>query len=477
LKNPILTYIQSWRANFAVKILSGPAFLLAFFFASCEEPIEVEGDLVPGGNNTEIRYVEIPLEMNHTAFDSLIVSTNGVQGSRGQIFVGHQNSPEIGEFTAEAYFGALLENDFIRDSLPANATAVETRLKLGFNYYHGDDFNQPQNFIVSQLSDTLTINGELYTIYDEIPVQSKVSLDQEIIVNPVDTIPDYVQLNNSLGNNILNRVRNEDLNSVGIYNALRGFKIEVESGVNNLQAISLASGESFIEVIYSAPSLDTLKSVKFDISGSSYTHVDYNPGSLVPSDYSGKKSFELSDPSKAYFNNLMGISPRLNLDSYLNFIDTVEFLQINKAELVISNSEFNVSDNESSQTRPAGNIIPYILEDDGSIAKKGEDFWAFQSNFTSNGAPANPNQASSPVVMTFDENKKEIKADISFFLQEIYNNPDLWDEDNDFLFTGQFIRRNQTPFNEVPKINIGNFDSFLVDKENVKLKIYYTTFK
>ncbi|MGM0579570.1 MAG: DUF4270 family protein [Bacteroidota bacterium] len=477
MKNPISTYIQNWQANIAASIITGPAILLAFFFASCEEPIEVESDLVPGGNNTEIRFVEIPLEMNHTAYDSLIISTNGIQGSRGQIFVGHQNSPEIGEFTAEAYFGALLNSDVIRDSVPENATAIETRLKLGLNYYYGDEFNQAQNFIVTQLTDTLALTGELYSIYDEIPSDNKVSLDGTVVINPVDTIPKYVHLNNNFGNTLLDRVNDEDLDIVDIYNSLRGFKLEVEPGSNNLQALSLASDESFIEVIYDSPNQDTLKSVTFDLSGSSFTNVDYSPGSLVPSDYSGKKIFNLTDPSKAYFNNLMGISPRVDLKGYLNFIDTVDFMQINKAELVISSNEFTSTDNNASQIRPSDNIIPYILKEDGNVGKIGEDFWAFQSNFNSNGAPANPNQATSPINLTYNSDKKEINGDISFFLQEIYNNPDLWDEENNFMFTGQFIRRNETPFNEVPKINIGNFDNFLVDKENIRLKIYYTTFK
>ncbi|WP_375580119.1 DUF4270 family protein [Marivirga tractuosa] len=477
MKNPISTYIQNWQANTATSIITGPAILLAFFFASCEEPIEVESDLVPGGNNTEIRYLEIPLEMNHTAFDSRLISTNAVTGARGQIFVGHQNDPEIGDFTAKAYFGAILNSDFVRDSLPANATVIETRLKLGLNYYYGNEFAKPQNFIVTQLSDTLDINGGLYTIYDEIPSGDKVSLDEEIIIDPTDTIADYVQLGNSLGRNLLSLVRDEDLNPVEIYNSIRGFKIETEQGNNSLQAISLASGESFIEVMYDSPQQDTLKSVIFDISGSSFTNVDYRPGSLVPSDYSSKKSFDLTDPSKAYFNNMMGISPRIDLGNYLNFLDTVDFLQINKAELSIGINDFTVTENGNSQIRPADNIVPYILEEDGNIAKQGEDFWAFQANFNSNGAPANPNQASSPVNLSYDNNKKEIKGDISFFLQEIYNNPDLWDEGYDFMFTGQIIRRNETPFNETPKINIGNFDNFLVDKEDIKLKIYYTTFK
>ena len=100
MKSPISTFIQNWQDNTTASIITGPAILLAFFFASCEEPIEVEGDLVPGGNNTEIRYVEIPLEMSHTTFDSLLISSTTVAGSRGQVFFGHQNSPEIGNLSA-----------------------------------------------------------------------------------------------------------------------------------------------------------------------------------------------------------------------------------------------------------------------------------------------------------------------------------------------------------------------------------------
>jgi len=477
LKSPILTYIQNWQVSSATKLFSGPAILLAFFFASCEEPIEVESDLVPGGNNTEIRYVEIPLEMNHTSFDSLLVSTNSVQGSRGQIFVGHQNSPEIGGFSAEAYFGLTLnEEDFVRDSLTASAEIFETKLKLDFNYYYGSSFDQQQKFIVRQITDSLKVDVD-YTIYDELATDDVISIDNSVLVTPNDTLPDIVPLSNSFGEKVLDLLRNDTLSSAELYYKLKGLRIETSGNTENLQAINLSPGKSYLEVLYRKPSLDTVESVTFNLSGSSFTNVKYNPGSLIPSDYSGKKSFALNDPSKAYFNNLVGISPRLDLKGYLNFIDTVQFMQINKAELVVGSDDFVLTNSEASQIRPAGNIVPYILEEDGTIAKQGEDFWALQSNFNSSGSPANPNQATSPVLLSYDEDKKEIKGDISFFLQEIYNNPDLWEEQYDFMFTGQFIRRNSTPFNEVPKINIANFDNFLVDKENIKLKIYYTTFK
>jgi len=125
LKNPISTYIQNWQANIAASFITGPALLLAFFFVSCEEPIEVEGDLVPGGNNTEIRYVEFPLEVSHSAYDDLLISTNMVEGARQQVFVGHQNNPEIGNFSAQAYFGALLRNNVRRDSVKIGSEVIE----------------------------------------------------------------------------------------------------------------------------------------------------------------------------------------------------------------------------------------------------------------------------------------------------------------------------------------------------------------
>jgi len=224
-------------------------------------------------------------------------------------------------------------------------------------------------------------------------------------------------------------------------------------------------------------SADTLQNIRFNIFGSSFTHIDFQPGSLLPSNYNEGGSFDLTDPSKAYFNNLLGISPKFSLNPYLSFIDTVDYMQINRAEISIEDQNFNVVNTPSEQDRPIQNLVPYILDENGNFTKQGEDFWAIQSNFNSNGGISNQSAGTSPTSLSFDESKKSIRGDISFFLQEIYNNPSFWDSENSITFTGQFIRRNATPFIETPKINIGNYDSFLVDKQNIKLKIYYTTFK
>ncbi|ADR22037.1 hypothetical protein MATR_03290 [Marivirga tractuosa] len=488
MKNPISTYIQNWQANTATSIITGPALLLAFFFASCEEPIEVESDLVPGGNNAEIRYVEIPLEINHAAYDTLLVSTNVsiLEGARGQVFVGHQNNPEIGNFSAQAYFGAILSNSVNRDSVKFGSEVIETRLHLGFNYYYGTEYGNPQKFRLYQLADTLKSSGiksiennkvNYYTVNDELSTSEEIAVNGTTIINPKDTIPDYISLGNNFGNDLLDLVRDEDLTPEEIYSTLKGFKLEVEPGQNNLQALSLAGQSSYFEVIYQSPTADTLQSVTFNLSSSSFTHVDFQPGSLIPSTFSGNNSFDLTDPSKAYFNNLLGISPKINLDPYLSFIDSVDYMQINKAEIIIESQNFTTLDTPFEQVRPAQAIIPYILEETGGFKKQGRDFWAIQSNFTSNGGIANQSAGTSPTNLSYDDSKNQIRGDISFFLQEIYNDPSFWTEGNNFVFTGQFIRVNNDAFTENPIINIGNFDNFLVDKENIKLRIYYTTFK
>lgn len=483
LRKIISTFIQNWRVNTAKILVTGPTLLSAFFLVSCEEPIEIEGDLVPGGDRTEIRYAEIPLTVtSHVAFDSLLVSSNSVSGSRGQIFVGHYNSSEIGNVTAEAYFSLFANEKTYKSEVKQGSQVIETKLYLDFNYYYGDDFGSAQQFRVFQLEDTLPISSPQFTIYDEFTVGQEVSISQPIVVNPTDTLRSIVPLSNTLGQRMINLLADSS-NATKTNDKLRGFKITTDQGVNNIQAIDLVTDKSYVEIRYKPSNADTVLTAIFNMGGfnglpgTSFTNVDYQPGTLIPTTYSADGNFELTDPNKVYFNNLLGISPQLNLDAYLSFVDTVEFLQISKAEISIDRSDFDEDNSATKQKRPIQNVVPYILSEKGMIDKVGEYFWAFQANFDVNGGVVDPTSGLNPASLFYNKDSKQLNGDVSFFLQEIYDNPDFWQEGTNFLFTGQFLRRNETPFNETPKINLGNFDDILVDKKNVKLKIYYTTFK
>ncbi|MBK6265612.1 DUF4270 family protein [Marivirga sp. S37H4] len=471
--NPISIYIQNWLVK--PTFLIGPVVLLALFFQSCEEPIEVTGDLVPGVDNTELRFVELPLQVQQSAYDSVLVSSNNIAGFENRVYIGQNNDPQIGDVKANAFVGAVLPGNFDRSDVSTGSTIVRTRLYMNFNYFYGEEFTSLQSFRVSQLSDTLA--NKNYTIYDEIGVGLEISEENSMIVAPTDTVTTFVPIKNSFGSTMLSAIANDDLSNSELYEALKGFKIETTGDAQNIQGLNIASGASYFELIYEDPQEDTLQKVTFNLASASFTQVGFQPGSLIPSDYSGRQSFDLSDPSKVYFNNMLGIFPVIDFKPYLDFIDTVDFMLINSAEFVISNPEFETIDNNIVQKSPPEFIVPYILNKEGVVEKVAEDFWAIQRNFNSNGGMANPESATSPVTMGFNKDKKVINADISFFLQEIFDNPGFWNPDYTILPIGRIISRNPTPFNETPTMPIGNFNNFLVDKSEIKLKVYYTTFK
>lgn len=473
-QNPILIYIQNWQVK--PLLFLGPIILSALIFQSCEEPIEVTGDLVPGGNNTDLRFVEFDLDVTHSAFDSVIVSSNNVAGSVGRVYVGHYNDPQIGEIEATGYFGVALTNTTTeRNNIEAGAELVSARLYMNFNYFYGEEFTSAQTFVLSQLADT--IEAKNYTVNDEIAISENgiVSVDTSFVVRPTDTLTHYIPLAASFGNTMLTAVKNDDLTNLQVAQLLKGFKIQAKGDVNNIMGLNIAQGESYFELVFTDE--DTVSSVTFNLTGASFTHVDYQPGSLIPADYSGDKSFDLTNPDKVYFNSILGIFPRFDLQPYLDFIDTVDFMLINRAELVIQDETLEAENSITVQKSPPSILVPYILNEENRILKISEDFWAIQSNFSSSGGIANQQIASSPTNLTYVADDRRIVADVSFFLQEIYETPTFWDPGYHVMLTGQFIRRNPTPFLDTPIISVNNFNSLLVDKGDVKLKVYYTTFK
>lgn len=472
-QNPILIYIQNWQVKPAIFL--GPVILLALIFQSCEEPIEVTGDLVPGGNNTDLRFVEFDLDVTHSAFDSVIVSSNNIAGSAGRVYVGHYSDPQIGEVDATGYFGVAFDGSVAeRNNIEAISQLVRARFYMNFNYFSGDEFTSPQTFVLRQLSDT--IEAKNYTVNDEIPVMDGiVSGDTSFVVRPTDTLTNYLPISASLGNQMFDAIKNDELSNAQVSELLKGFRLEAEGDLNNLMGLNIESGESYFELVFTDE--DTVSSVTFNLTGASFTHIDYQPGSLIPSDYSGNKSFDLTNPEKIYFNNFLGIFPRFDFQQYLNFIDTVDFMLINRAELVIQDETLEAENTITVQQSPPSLLVPYILNEESSILKISEDFWAIQANFNSSGGIANQQIASSPTNLTYVADDRRIVADVSFFLQEIYDTPIFWDANYDVMLTGQFIRRNPTPFLDTPIISVSNFNSLLVDKGDVKLKVYYTTFK
>ena len=479
LLNLISTYITSWLDK-PFKF-SGPAILLALFFASCEEPLEAPSSkLVPNDNNTNLGYIELPLNVSQAAFDTSIVSSNNVNGADGIIYVGHNIDDQIGETNLSAYAGLSLESGFNRDSISQSASVVNTRLILRFSYLYGTDFERTQTFRVNRLAEPISQNSRSYKLSDTIQVGEKISIDNDLVVDPnlflnseaTDSL--VVPLNINFGKAIIGAVSNQDLSASELSEVLRGIKISIENKLNTIEGINLQSGQSYLELAFQNPGgqSDTLK---MNLTSTSFTHLDFENGSLIPSNYSENKHFNLLDDSKVFFNDVLGIYPRVNLDNYLNFIDSLRFLKINYGELIVG-EDLTVINNGTDQVRPPSLIFPYFISE-SNILKKGEDFWGIQSNFNSNGGLSDQNTAFNLLALSFKESESKISGDVSLFLQEVFDNRDFWDEERSILLNGQFINRNSEPFDPRATFTIGNYNNFLINSDDIKLRIYYTTFE
>jgi hypothetical protein len=85
--------------------------------------------------------------------------------------------------------------------------------------------------------------------------------------------------------------------------------------------------------------------------------------------------------------------------------------------------------------------------------------------------------ANNLATLAFNEEETKISGDISFFLQQIYQDQGFWNLERDLLLTGQFIPANVIPFDPNAKLVMRSFRKFQLEQSKIKLKIYYTTFQ
>ncbi len=463
LLNLISTYITSWLDK-PFKF-SGLAILLALFFASCEEPLEAPSSkLVPNDNNTNLKYIELPLEASQAAFDTSIVSSNNINGADGIIYVGHNFDDQIGDASLEAYAGLSLQAGFSRDSITPDAELLDIKLILRTSYLYGTEFTELQEFNVFKLSDNILAGALHYKLSDTIASSELVSLPNSKVIDPeyflANEDPDSlaIPLKRSYGLELIKYISDESFDSDELRNALNGIKIQLENSVNAIEGFDISTAQSYIEVAFKDPDEALSDTLRLNIISSSFTNADFTPKGIMPSNYSANRSFALNDDSQVYFNSLLGIYPKIKIDSYLSFIDSLDYMIIDKAEIVLG-KDLSAVDNLSEQTNPPAIIFPYFLNSD-RIEKVGEDFWGIQRNFSSTGGVSNQSAASNLLALNYREDESIISGDVSLFLQEVFDNRDFWDEERSILLNGQFINRNSEPFDPRATFTIGNYNNF-----------------
>lgn len=428
------------------------ALSVLFFLSACEDAIEVTSDLNPSSDNSEIKSFEFTLPSSQIYFDSIATENTG------GLLIGQYENAEIGSVEADGYASITLDNATDDWPFSVNATLRSFSIHLSMDYYLGTDFANQIQFDVyeleSEMYDSLT-----YFSFDTLATSRKISNDNLVRLLPADTNEYEFNLSEVVGNELLQRTVSGDsifASQDNFDDYFKGIKI---SSNNNLVRANLANNASYLSLRYTVPDDDSVYHIKMNLSNNSFSHLERtSAGTLVPENLDGENDFQLTDDSKIAFIQGIGVLPKLSIDPYLSFMDTIDILQINKAELIIDTPE-EVETNVE-QYRPPQNVLNYYYSTDNAFVNDitGTYFRSVQVN------GQNQLTGSNPVIMVPAESGG-YSADISFFMQDV-KDLEIWDEEYSLVL-----------YPSTTKSLRNTLDHFVVDKENIRIKIYYTTFK
>ena len=482
------TYITTWQVK-VPKILSGLALLLTLPLFSCEDLVETSEVNVPTDNDIKLSVVDLPLEVSNFNIDSLVSTSNNNRTPANKIFFGVDNDENVGKLNLYAYGSLDLLASFERSDLIDVSELIEAKLHLGLNDFYGENYFIGQRISVQKITDQFSLAlDESYKLYDSMMVEpGNVSATESLsysleALDSLNLIKVELLLNDNFGNNLLSLLKDEDINTSELKSAFPGLAFSILDDQNQVQSIDIGAANSYLDLVIKNGS-DTV-TAKFVFSGLSFTGAKFEPAGLMPENYKNNPDFELNDNESVYYNSLVKTVPRIDISSYFTFMDTIKTrlgdtdgskLLINYAELYVENPDLeNIRTSNTAQSVPAS-VYPYFVDNDNFV-KQGEFFWGIQRNFTSQGQISDQTSGSNPNSLALVPSENKLSADITLFLQELYQNPDLWSSENDVILNDQVINLNSIPFKPTPNLFIRNYNKVLLKKSDFKLRVYYSTF-
>ncbi len=410
--------------------------------------------------------------------DSLQTMNLGFTGETNRILVGAYNDPALGTLTAEAY--AQFRSTSVTTAIPPGAVFDSLVLELNYDYYfYGSSGASDLTFAVHEITKELN-NDSLYfstsTIpYNPIPLGNKTTIiDGDFFTKEAeDTDKDSVlivkiKLDQLYGQTLFDAIDPEDEN----YTNFNLFKTKFKGlailpqQADKIVGISTNNINTSLSLYYHTGDINSI--LKFALSqGVNFSKISAD---RTITELSGLNQFhtDFSPPDNRYLQSGASLITKLDLSQYYEYIDTLENIIINSAELIIDN--VNVDDGFA----PPGNLALSLLTNDNryKFFKTSQDtieYVAFGGTVVA-GPVANINL---PTALFAGTDQGDL---LSLSYSKTNNNyigayPTV-------LFQKLFDQKeNQYPYWALVPINptfSKSLNRVVFPKDNIKLKIYYT---
>ncbi|SIS62232.1 DUF4270 family protein [Belliella pelovolcani] len=444
------TSILTWPA----KAVAG-LFVTLSIASSCSDPSSIGLDLDPNNNQIGVFYAEIPLSASMVLLDSFNTTNAGAM--------------VIGGGTSD-FFGATEGIGFSRLAInPAGArpeqNAVLDSVKFNFQIESviGNDLSTPKSISVHLLNERIL--DTTYYNFDRLEFDPQpIAQGSFNFANRQDTLVS-VQMESGFSQFIFDELKKGDAfrDIFTFRNLIPGIAFQGNTGEEASTAIRVGNTTGII--VYYKNVGDTV-SRGYAISTAQSRHFNY-----VNNDRTGTPTAVITEPGQSYdvgpkvgTKSNVGLLLRLDTSPIDAFLDTLQNVTFNDIELEIGPLKSNIATN-----RPPTSMIMFFASENNTIltGPEGQEFSVQQEGrpqlVTENGV-ARP-ATSAPTYLAYSSNSNLYRQKITSYMNAVYR---LGLQRNDFLLYPA------TPQPGSGDIFKRSFREFVVDQNDIKLKIYYS---
>lgn len=326
LLNLITTYTQNWLVNttrlFKVPMLFGA---WALFLCACEEDdLRLGGDIPTGDERTVTRKLEIDLPASNFIVDS--IRTNGGQ----RLNFGRLSDENFGELEVSSYFKLNLRTTN-PDLEGGNPEITNFVLRIKPSYFLGSD-TEATKLKIYELADDIDSDRNYYS-FDSIAVGRELART-EVLVNAENTYVIEIPLNQDLANEWLSRAitdSNTFSSADNFRDYYKGFAI-VSENENKLIGINTTDSAE-VSLRYRLAN-DELKTITWGIDNIHFMHINQQ-GGIIPQDVAGYETFQLPD-NAVMLHAGVGVKPKVSMAKLAEVLDTLGTIEVLRADFILN---------------------------------------------------------------------------------------------------------------------------------------------
>lgn len=362
---------------------SGLILGLAFFIFACEDPGELGLDLNPENGVFVAKYQEIPLDNSVLLYEDILsdnstrIDSSDRWSTPGRLFAGSFSNEDFGKVQSKGFTGLYMAPDTVEFSDENGEYVFDSLiLRMKVDYLYGNDLQGQKSIFVHELTDSLELSN-LYltknsTAYTTDPI-GEFNFDFSALDTvSVDTLI-KTRISDELGLRFLKEAEENDttfLNNDLFRKFFYGLSFVAGESNNMITGIVPESRSSFMRLhFHPSNSTDTLhKDFMFydldSIPGNTTKYYNNITLDRTGSPLEGIQDYYTEFPTGndlSYIQASAGVFTKIDMQPYLDFIDTIDYLVINRAEIAIPVETY------SKSTNPSSSLDMYAVDEDNKF--------------------------------------------------------------------------------------------------------------